>query len=79
VTTPADFETRLRASLAKSEEFQRRAMADLVACDAHPNSNDYKTAERMALMASGQAMGLAEALGLLTGEEVTPDLRMPGT
>lgn len=75
---PDDFESRLRSALTAAEEAQAAAMAELESCEEHPNSQAYKTVQWIALTSTGRALGLGEALGLLTGEENVPSLRQPG-
>jgi hypothetical protein len=71
-----DFEARLRDALTKAEEADQRATEALDQLDAHPNSQTYKTAKTHMLLMAGQVMGLQQALNLLTGEEIEPNVAM---
>jgi len=72
--TSEDYEARLRQALADAEANQKRAMAQWKDIDAHPMSHEYRNQMILVTLAGGRAMGLAAALGLLTGEDVVPDL-----
>jgi hypothetical protein len=74
-----DYEARLRGSLVDAERRNQKAVDQLEASDAHPNSQDHKSVQWLALIASGEVIGLTKALSLLTGEEHTPNVTVVKT